>query len=172
MPLERDKLKMDHIKIFLNHIMGSCNMAKVVRSEMLSGFLETESELNDTDDGGVRFCDYTGISSRFFIEPIMLSISEIESITIALTDLYVKYGLNPVFHPSVTPINKYLQMRDFCNERVYPNPTTTVDIEFCDYARGRCPYSKSCTHTIEGKHDCPCYARTVKSVIFNYEKYK
>ena len=96
--------------------------------------------------GGVVFSHYTGITKEMLPQADSLSLAQIDALVDALLKLYKSYGLNPLFHPQVSSKIMYMQMRDFCEELIYPNidMDELVDVEFCDYEAFECPYSKCC----------------------------
>ncbi|MGV8826947.1 MAG: hypothetical protein ACWA6U_01380 [Breznakibacter sp.] len=96
------------------------------------------------EDSGILFNDLTGLSTVMFPNIQPLTQEELSRMVLALVDLYHSYGLNPVFYPRVSIRIKYAQMRDFCHQLVYPNPGQMVDVEFCDYRSGMCPYASDC----------------------------
>ncbi len=96
------------------------------------------------EDSGILFNDLTGLSTVMFPNIQPLTQEELSRMVLALVDLYHSYGLNPVFYPRVSIRIKYAQMRDFCHQLVYPNPGEMVDVEFCDYRSGMCPYASDC----------------------------
>lgn len=96
------------------------------------------------EESGVSFSDLTGLTTAMFPDDKQLTPETLSRLVLALVDLYRSYGLNPVFHPHVSNRMKYAQMRDFCHQLVFPNPGEMVDVEFCDYRSGQCPYASDC----------------------------
>jgi hypothetical protein len=145
---------MDNLGDFVSLVWKSIKRASIARNNIVA-----DSSLDSNEDcwdgeGGVLFSNFTGIVGDMFVDPMRLTVEEVDTLVHLLTDLYRCHGLNPVFHPSVSVINKYIQMRDFCNQRVYPHPTEMVDVEFCDYAANSCPYSETCISPILSRALC------------------
>ncbi len=143
---------------FVNGVLGVDNMCNIKQflSEIGSSAGRSASVMqkwhgednfsNDcTDDGGIIFSKLTGIDASMFPNPFLITNFDINLIVSSLINLYEQYGLNPLFHPNVNAINKYLQLQDGCNSVVYPAFDDTADVEFCDYKKQSCPYSYTCT---------------------------
>lgn len=137
---------MQHISGFLQGIEAARKRSAYVKEQFVWDMTNvSDVALFDGElDNGLLFSDYTGLCPDMFPDERSLSVAEIHKMVDELVGLFRCYGLNPIFHPLVSNRMKYLQMRDFCHQVVYPNPGEMVDVEFCDYRSGQCPYAKDC----------------------------
>lgn len=134
---------MSDVNFFLLEVEAACKRSKQVLAQLL--FMAVHSGDDEALEGsGLLFSDLTGLTTVMFPDDKQLTPEAMSRVVLALVSLYRSYGLNPVFHPQVSNRMKYAQMRDFCHQLVYPNPGEMVDVEFCDYRSGMCPYASDC----------------------------
>ncbi len=155
---------MQEMDWFLSEIDKSCKRSKSVLMQLSNILPESfdGEEPEDAAECGILFSDLTGLTSELFPRYLSLSQEHLAVLVAALAKLYHRYGLNPVFQSRASNRVKYLQMRDFCPQMVFPNPGSMVDVEFCDYHSGRCPYAEEChlAHLLVNN----CYIFRVKSL--------
>lgn len=136
---------MRDVNWFLLEVEAARKRSKQVLAQLIC-ILDDQVDGEEMEENGhsVMFSDLTGLSTVMFPNIQPLTQEELSRMVLALVDLYHSYGLNPVFYPRVSNRIKYAQMRDFCHQLVYPNPGEMVDVEFCDYRSGMCPYASDC----------------------------
>ena len=135
--------------IDVNWFLLEVNMGRKRSKQMLAQLIcimddQMDEEAMEDNGYGVLFSDLTGLEAAIFPNIQQLTQEELSRMVLALIDLYHSYGLNPVFYPRVSNRMKYAQMRDFCHQLVFPTPGEMVDVEFCDYRSGQCPYASDC----------------------------
>ena len=137
---------MMEVRWFLSEMDKCCNRANdvMVQLDFLTADCDDGEEPADGAESGILFEDLTGLKSDRFPQYNSLDEAQLSLLVAGLLRLYHRYGLNPVFQPHASNRVKYLQMRDFCSQLVYPNQGSMVDVEFCDYHEGRCPYAEDC----------------------------
>jgi hypothetical protein len=110
---------------------------------------ESINENNHPDDffdpqpeDGILLCDLFGLQRYFLPADSYLDDEEIQILVLSISQLWRAHGLIPVFTKNLPKRIKYNLLRDYWNQRVFPNPGEKVDIELCDYEN--CPYCDGC----------------------------
>ncbi len=101
--------------------------------------------IEDGEFKGIKVSDLIGL--EFFMLPDLnyLNRNEIKELVKVLSNLWKAYGLDPMFAACVSDGVKYLQMKEYLNEFVFPTQNSMVDVEMCDFMPHACPYGEMCS---------------------------
>lgn len=110
--------------------------------------------LDEVDERGIKVSDLIGLDVYVLPELDYLNRDELSELVKTFSSLWEAYGLSPMFSSCTSDGVRYLQMREYLNEFVFPSQDDKIDIEMCDYMPHNCPFVSVCSSIKLGNPKC------------------